>query len=89
MIGSRIFTVVAYSESWINFFVKDFLLRNLNGTPNFLNFKRLDPMQALQDYSISLLIEDGYENLKSYLHRGILYTDLERLILLLKNKLSF
>lgn len=35
-------------------------------------------MQALKDFSISLLLEDGYDNLKCYLHRGILYTDLER-----------
>ncbi|RNA23617.1 tetratricopeptide repeat 6 [Brachionus plicatilis] len=40
--------------------------------------KQLDPTRAIQDLSISILIEEGYENLKSYLHRGILYTELEQ-----------
>ena len=35
-------------------------------------------MKALQDLSISSLIEDSYDNMKAFLHRGILYTELER-----------
>jgi tetratricopeptide (TPR) repeat protein len=35
--------------------------------------RRCDPKQALQDYSISLLINAEYENLGSYLHRALIY----------------
>ncbi|XP_012411057.2 tetratricopeptide repeat protein 6 [Trichechus manatus latirostris] len=38
-------------------------------------FRKSNPLRALQDYSISALINDGYENLSSFLHRGILYAD--------------
>ena len=40
--------------------------------------RRVDPKQALQDLSVSLLLENGYENLDAFLHRGILYTDFGR-----------
>ncbi|ESP04789.1 hypothetical protein LOTGIDRAFT_109285, partial [Lottia gigantea] len=33
--------------------------------------------RALQDYSMSLLLDDSEENILSYLHRGILYNDLD------------
>lgn len=39
---------------------------------------RLLPKQALQDFSVSLLLDSSLENVSSYLHRGILYTDLEK-----------
>jgi lipoprotein NlpI len=35
-------------------------------------------MRALQDLSISILVEDSYDNIKAFLHRGILYNELER-----------
>uniref|UniRef100_A0A8I3N3Y4 Tetratricopeptide repeat domain 6 n=4 Tax=Canis lupus familiaris TaxID=9615 RepID=A0A8I3N3Y4_CANLF len=40
-------------------------------------FRKSSPFRALQDYSVSALINDGYENLSCFLHRGILYTDLK------------
>ncbi len=41
-------------------------------------YSRADPKQALQDLSCSLLLENGYDNLNSFLHRGILYTEFGR-----------
>ncbi|GFN98631.1 tetratricopeptide repeat protein 6, partial [Plakobranchus ocellatus] len=38
--------------------------------------RKAHPMRALQDYSVSLLLNDSEENLMSYLHRGILYNAL-------------
>ncbi|XP_047595078.1 tetratricopeptide repeat protein 6 isoform X3 [Lutra lutra] len=40
-------------------------------------FRKSSPFRALQDYSVSALINDGYENLGCFLHRGILYADLK------------
>ncbi|XP_054988059.1 tetratricopeptide repeat protein 6 [Sorex araneus] len=40
-------------------------------------FRKTKPMRALQDYSVSALINDGYENLNCFLHRGILYAELK------------
>uniref|UniRef100_A0A8C3YDX3 Tetratricopeptide repeat domain 6 n=1 Tax=Catagonus wagneri TaxID=51154 RepID=A0A8C3YDX3_9CETA len=40
-------------------------------------FRKSNPLRALQDYSVSALINDGYENLACFLHRGILYADLK------------
>ncbi|XP_035584032.1 tetratricopeptide repeat protein 6 isoform X3 [Zalophus californianus] len=40
-------------------------------------FRKSSPFRALQDYSVSVLINDGYENLGCFLHRGILYADLK------------
>uniref|UniRef100_A0A8C2LFU4 Tetratricopeptide repeat domain 6 n=1 Tax=Cricetulus griseus TaxID=10029 RepID=A0A8C2LFU4_CRIGR len=40
-------------------------------------FRKCSPLRALQDYSVSVLINDGYDNLNCFLHRGILYTQLK------------
>ncbi|XP_031212107.1 tetratricopeptide repeat protein 6 isoform X2 [Mastomys coucha] len=40
-------------------------------------FRKTSPYRALQDYSMSVLINDGYDNLNCFLHRGILYTQLK------------
>nr|KAF6394144.1 tetratricopeptide repeat domain 6 [Pipistrellus kuhlii] len=40
-------------------------------------FRKGNPFRALQDYSVSALINDGYENLGCFLHRGILYAHLK------------
>ncbi|XP_055989878.1 tetratricopeptide repeat protein 6 [Sorex fumeus] len=40
-------------------------------------YRKTKPMRALQDYSVSALINDGYENLNCFLHRGILYAELK------------
>ncbi|XP_014647570.1 PREDICTED: tetratricopeptide repeat protein 6 [Ceratotherium simum simum] len=40
-------------------------------------FRKSNPCRALQDYSVSALINDGDENLSCFLHRGILYADLK------------
>ncbi|XP_062946195.1 tetratricopeptide repeat protein 6 [Cynocephalus volans] len=40
-------------------------------------FRKSNPIRALQDYSVSALINDGYENLYCILHRGILYAHLK------------
>ncbi|XP_076983019.1 tetratricopeptide repeat protein 6 isoform X3 [Tamandua tetradactyla] len=44
-------------------------------------FRKSNPSRALQDYSVSALINDGYENLGCFLHRGILYADLKNWLL--------
>ncbi len=53
-------------NDWESFYHRGCLLR------------KLYPRQALQDLSVSLLIESGDENINAYLHRGILYSDNER-----------
>nr|XP_012622509.1 tetratricopeptide repeat protein 6 [Microcebus murinus] len=40
-------------------------------------FRKANPLRALQDYSVSALLNDGYENFGSFLHRGIIYTHLK------------
>ncbi|XP_052040667.1 tetratricopeptide repeat protein 6 isoform X1 [Apodemus sylvaticus] len=40
-------------------------------------FRKSSPYRALQDYSVSVLINDGYDNLSCFLHRGILYAQLK------------
>ncbi|XP_029340827.1 tetratricopeptide repeat protein 6 isoform X2 [Mus caroli] len=40
-------------------------------------FRKSSPYRALQDYSVSVLINDGYDNLNCFLHRGVLYTQLK------------
>nr|XP_048271664.1 tetratricopeptide repeat protein 6 isoform X1 [Myodes glareolus]XP_048271666.1 tetratricopeptide repeat protein 6 isoform X1 [Myodes glareolus] len=40
-------------------------------------FRKTNPLRALQDYSVSVLINDGYDNLNCFLHRGILYAHLK------------
>uniref|UniRef100_A0A8C5QLP0 Tetratricopeptide repeat domain 6 n=1 Tax=Leptobrachium leishanense TaxID=445787 RepID=A0A8C5QLP0_9ANUR len=51
-------------NNWLAFYYRGCLLR------------KCYPQQALQDFSISVFLNDGLENLNSLLHRGILYTDL-------------
>ncbi|KAK6173455.1 hypothetical protein SNE40_016901 [Patella caerulea] len=38
--------------------------------------RKSNPERALQDYSVSLLLEDSEDNLLSFMHRGILYDEL-------------
>ena len=45
---------------------------------HFYYLLRLHPKRALQDFSVSLMIDDSEENLLSYLHRGILYNEIGR-----------
>ncbi|XP_064609394.1 LOW QUALITY PROTEIN: uncharacterized protein LOC135473473 [Liolophura sinensis] len=40
--------------------------------------RRAHPQRALQDFSMSLLIEDSVENIMTYLHRGILYNAMDK-----------
>ncbi|KAL2789997.1 tetratricopeptide repeat protein 6 isoform 1 [Daubentonia madagascariensis] len=40
-------------------------------------FRKSNPLRALQDYSVSALINDGYENFGCFLHRGIIYAHLK------------
>ncbi|KAL1790377.1 tetratricopeptide repeat protein 6, partial [Sigmodon hispidus] len=40
-------------------------------------FRKCSPLRALQDYSVSALINDGYDNLNCFLHRGVLYAQLK------------
>ncbi|XP_046576439.1 LOW QUALITY PROTEIN: uncharacterized protein LOC124284394 [Haliotis rubra] len=49
-------------ETWEAFYHRACILRKAH------------PKRALQDYSMSLLINDTEENIMSYLHRGILYS---------------
>ncbi|XP_070270145.1 uncharacterized protein [Myotis yumanensis] len=44
-------------------------------------FRKSSPFRALQDYSVSALINDGYENLGCFLHRGLLYAHLKMWLL--------
>ncbi|XP_056666978.1 tetratricopeptide repeat protein 6 isoform X1 [Monodelphis domestica] len=39
-------------------------------------FRKSNPNKALQDFSISVLINDTLENILSFLHRGILYAEM-------------
>nr|XP_003408506.2 tetratricopeptide repeat protein 6 [Loxodonta africana] len=48
-------------------------------------FRKTNPLRALQDYSISVLINDGYENLSSFLHRGILYAEQKQWFLAIRD----
>ncbi|XP_045424232.1 tetratricopeptide repeat protein 6 isoform X2 [Lemur catta] len=40
-------------------------------------FRKTNSLRALQDYSVSALINDGYENFGCFLHRGIIYAHLK------------
>ncbi|XP_068110122.1 tetratricopeptide repeat protein 6 isoform X2 [Hyperolius riggenbachi] len=51
-------------KNWMAFYFRGCLLR------------KCYPHQALQDFSIAVLLNDEFENLNAYLQRGILYTDL-------------
>ncbi|XP_014797123.1 PREDICTED: tetratricopeptide repeat protein 6 [Calidris pugnax] len=37
--------------------------------------QQIDPKRAVQDFSVSVLINDTRENLRSFLHRGIVYSE--------------
>ncbi|XP_072423984.1 uncharacterized protein ttc6 [Chiloscyllium punctatum] len=50
-------------NNWVAFYHRGCLLR------------KVQPQQALQDFSVSVLINEDVENLESFLHRGILYTE--------------
>ena len=41
---------------------------------------RLHPKKALQDLSVSLLLDDSDDNVLAYLHRGILYNDIGKYV---------
>ncbi|XP_078089235.1 uncharacterized protein ttc6 [Mustelus asterias] len=51
-------------NNWVAFYHRGCLLR------------KVYPQKALQDFSVSVLINNEVENLESFLHRGILYTEL-------------
>ncbi|XP_053528490.1 tetratricopeptide repeat protein 6 isoform X3 [Artibeus jamaicensis] len=56
-------------NNWLALYYRACLLRKSN------------PFRALQDYSVSALINDGYENFGCFLHRGVLYADLKHWLL--------
>ncbi|XP_042670912.1 tetratricopeptide repeat protein 6 isoform X2 [Centrocercus urophasianus] len=37
-------------------------------------FREIDPKRALQDFSVSVLINDTQENFSAFLHRGVIYS---------------
>ncbi|XP_057199090.1 uncharacterized protein ttc6 [Triplophysa rosa] len=51
-------------SDWLAFYHRGFLLR------------KIKPQMALRDLSTSVLINDSTENLRSFLHRGLLYAQL-------------
>ncbi|XP_029454762.1 tetratricopeptide repeat protein 6 [Rhinatrema bivittatum] len=56
-------------------------LEPLNWTAFFYRgciLQKTHPFRALQDFSVSVLINNGPENLNAFIHRGILYTDLQK-----------
>ncbi|XP_072135606.1 uncharacterized protein ttc6 [Mobula birostris] len=53
-------------NNWVAFYHRACLLRKVH------------PHKALQDFSISVLINNDVENLNSFLHRGILYIELSQ-----------
>ncbi|XP_077179273.1 tetratricopeptide repeat protein 6 isoform X2 [Paroedura picta] len=55
--------------NWLAFYYRGCILR------------KIDPKQALQDFSISVLLNDDYENLSCFIHRGILYTEMKQWLL--------
>nr|XP_056707723.1 tetratricopeptide repeat protein 6 [Euleptes europaea] len=55
--------------NWLAFYYRGCILR------------KIDPKQALRDFSISVLLNDDYENLSSFFHRGILYSEMKQWIL--------
>ncbi|XP_067388344.1 tetratricopeptide repeat protein 6 [Emydura macquarii macquarii] len=50
-------------SNWLAFYCRGCILR------------KIDPKRALQDFSVSVLLNDSFENLSSFIHRGILYTE--------------
>ncbi|XP_027703248.1 tetratricopeptide repeat protein 6 [Vombatus ursinus] len=51
-------------NNWVAFYYRACILRKCN------------PHKSLQDFSVSVLINDTIENLLAFLHRGILYTEM-------------
>ncbi|KAM4663541.1 tetratricopeptide repeat protein 6 [Discoglossus pictus] len=51
-------------SNWLAFYYRGCLLR------------RCHPQRALQDFSVSVLLYDDFENLNCFLYRGLLYTEL-------------
>ncbi|XP_062974543.1 tetratricopeptide repeat protein 6 [Elgaria multicarinata webbii] len=43
--------------------------------------RKVDPKQALQDLSISVLLNHSFDNLSAFLHRGVLYSELKQWLL--------
>ncbi|XP_053235987.1 tetratricopeptide repeat protein 6 isoform X1 [Podarcis raffonei] len=56
-------------NDWIAYYHRGCLLRTM------------DPKQALQDLSVSVLLNHKFENLAAFLHRGILYSELKQWLL--------
>nr|XP_034964906.1 tetratricopeptide repeat protein 6 isoform X2 [Zootoca vivipara] len=56
-------------NDWIAYYHRGCLLRTM------------DPKQALQDLSVSVLLNHKFENLGAFLHRGILYSELKQWLL--------
>uniref|UniRef100_A0ABM5FAT0 Tetratricopeptide repeat protein 6 isoform X2 n=1 Tax=Pogona vitticeps TaxID=103695 RepID=A0ABM5FAT0_9SAUR len=50
-------------RNWLAYYYRGCILR------------KIDPKQALQDFSISVLLDDSYDNLGAFLHRGVLYAE--------------
>ncbi|XP_053884264.1 tetratricopeptide repeat protein 6 isoform X2 [Malaclemys terrapin pileata] len=50
-------------SNWLAFYCRGCILR------------KIDPKKALQDFSVSVLLNDSFENLSSFIHRGILYSE--------------
>ncbi|XP_071602190.1 tetratricopeptide repeat protein 6 isoform X2 [Heliangelus exortis] len=48
---------------WLAFYYRGCILR------------QADPKRAVQDFSVSVLINDTWENFRSFLHRGIVYSE--------------
>ncbi|XP_030308343.1 tetratricopeptide repeat protein 6 [Calypte anna] len=48
---------------WLAFYYRGCILR------------QVDPKRAVQDFSVSVLINDTWENFRSFLHRGIVYSE--------------
>ncbi|XP_059675518.1 tetratricopeptide repeat protein 6 [Gavia stellata] len=48
---------------WLAFYYRGCILR------------QIDPKRAVQDFSVSVLINDTQKNLRSFLHRGIIYSE--------------
>ncbi|XP_054827481.1 uncharacterized protein LOC129324317 [Eublepharis macularius] len=54
---------------WLAFYYRGCILR------------KIDPKQALQDFSISVLLNDDFDNLSCFIHRGILYSEMKQWML--------
>ena len=59
-----------------NYYYYFIFISRLNYYPYFIC--RINPEMALQDFSVSLLIDDSVDNILCYLHRGLLYEEMGR-----------